>query len=280
MRKDNRIMLINQNNQGPSSARNKGIDEASGRYILFVDSDDFLESDALNYFRNILIKGDYDTVLFNHKIFNKKHLGFNNKQLFEDGYTYDHKNIKDIYKRLVATSDLNHPVAKYYSTKIIKENKIKFDENIFIGEDRVFNMEYFYYSRRGIYYDLYFYNYRYNPESLTKTFKMSKFHDLIQTHSARMYYIQKYDLDQDIMNKAKNFTINSLFQLVSTAINFVSIEEVKEKLEHPLFVELINESKGESIKNKIKLLILKRQLFKLMRLLQRIKIIGIDIDKN
>lgn len=270
---DKRIIMINQDNKGPSAARNRGLAKANGKYILFVDSDDFLESRALTHFRELLVKGNYDTVIFNYKRFTENNETFNNKPLFANEYKYSYKDKKDLYRRLVATSDLNHPVAKYYSMKIVKEKKIKFDESISIGEDRIFNMEYFYFSNSGVYHDLYLYNYRYNPGSLTKTFKMSKFLDLKQTHIARMDYIKKYDLDQDTVNKANIFTINSLFQLVSTAINIVNIKEVNEIIDDPLFVELVNETKAVGIKDRFKLLTLKRKLLKLMRLLQRIGLI-------
>lgn len=46
-RKDNRFRLINQENAGPSKARNRGIDEAKSEYLAFVDSDDYIEPDML-----------------------------------------------------------------------------------------------------------------------------------------------------------------------------------------------------------------------------------------
>lgn len=271
--KDKRIILINQDNKGPSAARNRGLAEANGKYILFVDSDDFLESRALTHFRELLVKGNYDTVIFNFKRFTENNDAYKNKPLFTNRYIYSYKDKKDLYRRLVTTSDLNHPVAKYYSMKIVKERKIKFDESISIGEDRLFNMEYFYFSRNGIYENLYLYNYRYNPASLTKTFGMSKFIDLKKTHNARMEYIERYDLSREVIKQANIYTINSIFQLVSTAINSASTKDINKELDDPLFTALINDSEVRGIKNRFKLFILRKRLYKLMRLLIKVKVI-------
>ena len=48
--KDNRIVLINSKNEGPGSARNKALDVAKGRYIIFVDSDDWVDEKCLEIF--------------------------------------------------------------------------------------------------------------------------------------------------------------------------------------------------------------------------------------
>jgi glycosyltransferase involved in cell wall biosynthesis len=55
-KKDSRIKVINKDNGGLSDARNHGIDIASGRYITFIDSDDFVEVDYIFYLYNLLKK--------------------------------------------------------------------------------------------------------------------------------------------------------------------------------------------------------------------------------
>lgn len=52
--KDKRIKLINQENQGPSVARNTGLDHANGEYIVFADSDDIITKDYISYLYNLL----------------------------------------------------------------------------------------------------------------------------------------------------------------------------------------------------------------------------------
>lgn len=61
-KKDNRIKVINENNSGLSAARNKGLTFASGQYILFVDSDDWLVQDAIEVMVNAFNKYNADMV--------------------------------------------------------------------------------------------------------------------------------------------------------------------------------------------------------------------------
>ena len=59
-RKDNRIKVITQENQGLSSARNRGIEQARGEYISFVDSDDWVDKDFLEKLYNTILKYNAD----------------------------------------------------------------------------------------------------------------------------------------------------------------------------------------------------------------------------
>lgn len=66
--KDQRIKYFKQENQGVSVARNKGLDNVSGDYILFVDSDDYLEKNAVEIFFNIAVSESVDITLLEAKV--------------------------------------------------------------------------------------------------------------------------------------------------------------------------------------------------------------------
>ena len=66
--KDSRIKLYHQSNQGLSAARNFGLSKANGDYILFVDSDDFIELNLIECSVNDLEKQDVDMVIFSYLI--------------------------------------------------------------------------------------------------------------------------------------------------------------------------------------------------------------------
>lgn len=69
--KDKRIRVIHQENAGPSAARNRGIELARGRYITFVDSDDFVELDYLEKLHQTLVKNEADISICNFNSYNE-----------------------------------------------------------------------------------------------------------------------------------------------------------------------------------------------------------------
>ena len=90
--KDNRVKIINQENQGVSTARNNGLACANGEYVTFVDSDDWLESNSCEELYNKAIQTNSDIVLFSHyDVFPNKKTPYNLANDCEEGtlkFTY------------------------------------------------------------------------------------------------------------------------------------------------------------------------------------------------
>ena len=81
-KQDNRVIVINQKNQGVSHARNVGIQHAKGKYIYFLDSDDYLAHEALDTLVNTMDAGDLEILLFNANVFGEE--GVEKKRLLRD----------------------------------------------------------------------------------------------------------------------------------------------------------------------------------------------------
>jgi len=62
-KKDPRIIVLHQQNKGLSDARNKGISQNSGDYIIFVDSDDYIELNYLEMLKNIIVKSNHPDII-------------------------------------------------------------------------------------------------------------------------------------------------------------------------------------------------------------------------
>ena len=65
--KDQRIKVIHQGNKGSAAARNRGIDEASGEYLMFVDSDDFVSPDYVKLLNEETVKNNTDISFCNYR---------------------------------------------------------------------------------------------------------------------------------------------------------------------------------------------------------------------
>lgn len=139
--KDTRIHVIHKENGGVSSARNFEIDNVNGEYICFVDSDDYLEPDYLEIL--LAVKQEYPD---SHNIW----CGFNVVSDYEKTVTQinvdgtDNVSVYPINRFMVLYQKwlIQQPWNKLYSTGLIKENNICFQEDLSLGEDILFNLVY------------------------------------------------------------------------------------------------------------------------------------------
>jgi len=132
---DKRVRCFHIENGGVSRARNMGIDLALGKYVLFVDSDDYLDGDALSCLHCNAEFRNSDIVLFGVKKFSKT---WAYEVKVSAGYFFDKNAIGSQLPLLLNTHLLYHPVNKLIRTSLIKDNNVKFPESISIGEDLIF----------------------------------------------------------------------------------------------------------------------------------------------
>ena len=139
-RKDTRVSIYDFPNRGVSLARNEGIMRARGKWILFVDADDFIDSDTIEVLLNLQAKHNVNTVLYSF-IFEFENTVRNG--LLPNQYI----NLRDILEGRfeVENTDmiLCSPCNKLYNKKIIIDNEIRFDSELPYGEDFEFNSKYF-----------------------------------------------------------------------------------------------------------------------------------------
>lgn len=140
---DRRIRLINKKNGGVSSARNEGLKNVTGDWITFVDADDWLELNAIEKVYNE-VQNDYDFCFWDIVCTINKNKSLKPQYL-------DRATMEDIYETIISgiensgyhIGSLARGIgAKFFRSDIIKNNSIRFDENLYIGEDAIFILEY------------------------------------------------------------------------------------------------------------------------------------------
>lgn len=129
--KDNRFkILTHEHNRGVSAARNTGLDNASGEYTMFVDSDDWLETNALEIIKNNFDKSKSEVIVFN--IYNCYPDG---KKEINDTTNFKKSNQTQV---LLTENNLNTFIGvvwnRAYKTSLINDNHIRFPEGMIIED--------------------------------------------------------------------------------------------------------------------------------------------------
>lgn len=134
--KNNRIRAIHKVNGGVSSARNLGIEEAQGEWIMFCDADDTFEPEALNIVYNVATKHDNDYYCFQYLTVNsdgtrKRHISG----------TADCEYTSIEYIKQILLDRVNKACwSNLFRSRIAKT--VKFDLSLSIGEDIYFVLNY------------------------------------------------------------------------------------------------------------------------------------------
>lgn len=116
---DSRLKIIKKKNGGVASARNFGVKYAIGDYLLFVDSDDFLEKDALLLLYQEAVKNNHDLVFCDYyKYYNETN--YSHVPLIEH---FDPNNLKSVI------TGMPGPVCRLIKRKLYLKNNIQFLEN-------------------------------------------------------------------------------------------------------------------------------------------------------
>ena len=157
---DKRFRLINQKNQGQSVARNHGVKESLGEYIMFVDSDDVIKANILDVLLSYM-KADVDLVECS-LVRNQEELHKNKliRVIFEGNSTA-------AIIKCIALKEVNYsPCAKLYRREIIE--KVPFLEGV-IYEDVYTGINFLKNIRKMVVVDLTGYYYRFSPNSTMTT---------------------------------------------------------------------------------------------------------------
>lgn len=207
-KKDSRIKVIHKHNQGVSTTRNKGFAMAQGKYIVCVDSDDYVDQDYLQSFLDVKEKySDAEIIWCGIKTvsdYKKTVVDYAKFSNAEDISVSNVNKIMTLHKKWLNASPFN----KLFSAEIIKENNLVMDKNLSLGEDLLFNLSYLDVCRNKKIYisNKCTYNYvKTGGESLDNKYYGNMF-DVYKHINSMMYnYIIKWNVDEnelDIYNVA------------------------------------------------------------------------------
>lgn len=241
---DTRIKIITKENEGVSLARNCGLELAKGKYIMFVDADDWINKNASKVMIDRIEKRQADVVIVPYiREFENRSL---KKKIYdEEESIFDQREVKDkLFRRFIGLIDneLKEPEnadalctvwGKLYKRSIIEENNIRFQDIREIGtyEDGLFNLHYFRYVHKAVYINQYFYHYRkYNNQSITTTYNTKLYKQWNRLFDIMEEYIHNNKLPE-LYQKALNNRI--ALSILGQGLNIVASDKTnkeKEKL--------------------------------------------------
>ena len=195
---DERIRVIHKENEGSSFAREAGLQTASGEYILFVDSDDWIESDTIECCIEVARRNNAGCVMFGYT---REYPGKSiDTLLFDHDFSYDEAcSEAEIHRRMVGLvgEELREPqridrlssvCMKLYRAEVARKGRIVSEQVVGTSEDTIFNL----YALDGCrisYINRCFYHYRKtNAQSITTAHKA----DLAEKWDVMYSVIQEY----------------------------------------------------------------------------------------
>ena len=237
--KDDRIILINKENTGVSDTRNRGLDIATGKYVSFIDSDDFLELNMMEQLINEIKKGNIELVICGYNYLYENRIKV---ELFDclesfDKYGY----LKEAFKMDASVWN------KLFVRNII--GSLRFKEDLKVYEDMLFLYEYLDKIQNVSIIRKILYNYnKSNLNSTLNVFSPKKNITAIKAFYDINKILEKYNI-QERYNRQANQVCNLVLYKKELGKNFDYTEYdkiIKEYMDKKLLFKV------KGLKNKVK----------------------------
>ena len=205
--KDKRIKYFKNKNQGIGKTRNFGIEKSSGKYLMFLDSDDYFSNDACEILYKEAEKEKADLIVFDYYRVEKGNL---NEVKIE---SFNATNIKDDPNLLLKVN--LGPCNKIYKTDLLKNNGIKFEESLKY-EDTLFVVKAIYNAQKIIKLNRFLHYYMIHEKSET-TVRDERVFDILKIVDKIRKYLKndksiKETVDKLTVQILTNYTIQQRYQ--------------------------------------------------------------------
>lgn len=251
--KDDRFIIINQENSGASESRNKALDYVTGDYIMFIDGDDWIDENTCEIALSKALSNNYDMVIWNYiREFENNSLQkqiFENKEIIFDEDAVKHR----LQRRTIGLyrEELSQPEnadsivtiwGKLYRASIIVNHNLKFVDLKCIGtsEDALFNLEVYKYVNSVIYIPDYLYHYRKdNQSSVTTVYKSKLFLQWNNLYNVIEDYIifneLGYEYEEALNNRISLAIISLGLNILNAGRELNKVGEIKKIISSPRY---------------------------------------------
>lgn len=241
---DGRISVLNVSNGGVSNARNQGIKNAHGKYITFVDCDDQIIPENYDNLISTVGLKDYDFITCDFNYISQKDKSWFKRTILKAG----ENECNSLYEEMTL-GRLNNVWCNLYKLEIVKKNKLQFYNNMKMGEDACFNMDYIDLCKSCYYYNKPVYEYSLNTESSAmNSYKASYLLDHILLYDRQLEFLCSHNINHGF--SIDNYTISRVLGILLHA-QPITLEMIR-KFENSQLYDDIKNVKEISLKTKIK----------------------------
>lgn len=233
--KDNRIKVIHTENGGVSKARNIGISIAEGDYLMFCDSDDYVESNWCSSLYVYVTKGKRILPIsgirfvYNFRNHNNKEVlkVFNQKDVIHKGEYFE------TYKNGLSGS----VCCKIYERSIIVENSIFFDINVNRAEDLLFNLSYMNHIDSYITIPLITYNYVHsNENSLINSYRLDLYNVTAKVYNAWLDYFKQMECCEEVIKEFATWYYHNFLNCLKNTFDSRNKDNILRKFRYNNFI--------------------------------------------
>lgn len=238
---DNRIQVIHKKNEGVAEARNVGLSKATGKWILFVDSDDYLENNACeNLIKITGLDDDIDIIIGTSNLVKNGYKVKNTVAKHNYSGIINEDDKKNLIKNIFVNKNeefsyVGTPWAKLYNAEFLKKNEVKFKRGLQLGEDMNFNFEAFFKASKIYFYKEPIYNYAIDVNSISNKFLK----DMIEQFDLMFKEFEKKSFINEYKNEYYYLVMRQLKKLEKNYF-FNQNNKESEKIKKKKYIELIS----------------------------------------
>lgn len=281
------IKVIEQENLGVSVARNKGIENANGEWICFVDSDDYMEPDMISKMVKKTEEEEFDVLItppiMDYEVVTKK------GKIFEKELDFTSENKNELLLNIICrqyggkySTDINAggPWGKLYNTKFIKDNNLRFIVGLKRMQDVVFNLHTMNTANKVIYREEFLYHYRINASSVCLKYNPTIFETFSNVVSHMLSFATENNKEKEFYQAIYLKTILLYIEGSRISIThkdnknnlFDKIKDLKKIYNQEIFTNAFKyiDKKELNIKLKIFTMFVKLRIFSIVYLLVKI----------
>ena len=139
---DQRVRIVTENNAGPAIARNKGLARARGKYIIFLDADDFYDANLLEKLYDLAERDELDIAVCKYDIYNTRKAKYEDNIRSDHGEVFEEGNVisRSSYPDVILSCTTGYVWNKLFRKQFLVEKELKFDPDLRVFEDTHFTV--------------------------------------------------------------------------------------------------------------------------------------------